>query len=148
MNKALYYKYMFMVAGIGYIVAAIIFAIMAPVVPDSKYLLFFLGLSASPSIWIWLYSYLLAIMSLGFMYFLVSLDITKNHLVISAGMIFKISQFIVWLIIYVMGLSNLPLLIVAIVDLVFAVLFIEFFVNFKKLDPTDIVLAYPIRKES
>lgn len=146
MSKALYYKYMFMVAGIGYILAAIIFAVLAPSVP--AFLPFFLGLGTVSQIWIWLYSYLLVIMSLGFMYFLVGLDITKNHLVISAGMLFKISQFIIWLVIYLMDLSNLPLLIVAVVDLVFAVLFIEFFVNFKKLDPTDIVLAYPIRKDS
>ncbi len=146
MNKALYYKYMFMVAGIGYILAAVIFGVLAPTV--SAFLPFFLGMATVSHIWVWLYSYLLVIMSLGFMYFLVGLDITKNHLVISAGMLFKISQFIIWLIIYLMDLSNLPLLIVAAVDLVFAVLFIEFFVNFKKLDPTDIVLAYPVRKES
>jgi len=81
------------------------------------------------------------------MYFLVGLDITKNHLVISAGMIFKIAQFLIWLILYILDFTNLPLLIVACVDLVFAALFIEFFVNYKKLDPTDIVLAYPIRKD-
>jgi len=146
MNKAFYYKYMFMIAGIGYIFAAIIFGVMAPTV--SNFLPFFLGMSASIQVWVWLYSYLLVITSLGFMYFLVGLDITKNHLVISAGMIFKVSQFIVWLVTYLMGFSNLPLLIVGAVDLVFAALFIEFFVNYKKLDPTQIVLAYPIRKDS
>ncbi len=145
MNKAYYYKYMFMVAGFGYIVSAIIFAIMAPLHPT--YIQFFLGWSASPSMWVWLYSYLLVIMSLGFSYFLVGLDITRNHLVISAGMIFKFSQFIVWLVVYILNYANLPLLIVGCVDLVFAALFIEFFVNFKKLDPTDIVMAYPIRKD-
>jgi hypothetical protein len=145
MNKALYYKYMFMVAGIGYIAAAVIFSIMAPLVPS--YLPFFLGYSASPSIWVWLYSYLVVIMSLGLMYFLVGLDITKNHLVISAGMIFKITQFVLWLTLYLLNYVNLPMLIVACVDLLLAILFIEFFVNYKKLDPTDIVLAYPIRKD-
>ncbi len=145
MSKALYYKYMFMVAGIGYIVCAVIFSIMAPA--SSAFLPFFLGMSSSPQMWLWLYSYLLVIMIFGFMYFLVGLDITKNHLVISAGMIFKIAQFIVWLIVYLLDFCNLPLLIVAVVDLVFAALFIEFFINYKKLDPTDIVLAYPIRKD-
>ncbi len=146
MSKALYYKYMFMVAGIGYILAAVIFGVLAPTV--SAFLPFFLGKTTVSQIWVWLYSYLLVILSLGFMHFLVGLDITKNHLVISTGMLFKISQFIVWLVIYLKNLSNLPLLIVGIVDLVFAALFIEFFVNYKKLDPTDIVLAYPVRKES
>jgi len=144
MNKALYYKYMFMVVGIGYILAAVIFGVVAPLIDNFMH---FFGLQQNVQIWVWLYSYLLIITSFGFMYFLVGLDITKNHLVISAGMIFKVSQFILWLAIYLMGLCNLPLLIVGAVDLVFAILFIEFFVNYKKLDPTQIVLAYPIRKE-
>ena len=145
MNKALYYKYMFMVVGIGYILAAVVFGVIAPLVDNFMH---FFGLAQNVEIWLWLYSYLLAIMSLGFMYFLVSLDITKNHLVISAGMIFKISQFLLWLIVFLMGYCNYTMLIVGAVDLIFAALFIEFFINFRKLDPTDIVLAYPIRKES
>ena len=145
MNKAFYYKYMFIVAGIGYIFAAVIFGVLAPTV--ANFMPFF-GLDINIHIWVWLYSYLLAIASLGFMYFLVGLDITRNHLVISAGMIFKFCQFIIWLILYILGYCNLPLLIVGIVDLVFVALFIEFFINYKKLDPTDIVLAYPIRKDS
>ena len=145
MNKAIYYKYMFIVAGIGYIFAAVIFGVLAPTV--ATFMSFF-GLDTNIHIWIWLYSYLLVITSLGFMYFLVGLDITRNHLVISAGMIFKFCQFIIWLIAYILGYCNLPLLIVGIVDLVFVALFIEFFINYKKLDPTDIVLAYPIRKDS
>jgi hypothetical protein len=134
-----------MVAGIGYIIAAVVFAIIAPTIDNFMH---FFGLAQDPQIWIWLYSYLLVIMSLGFMYFLVGLDITKNHLVISGGMIFKVIQFIVWLTVYLLGYCEYTLLIVGAVDLVFAVLYIEFFVNFKKLDPTDIILAYPIRKES
>ncbi|NPE09335.1 MAG: hypothetical protein GNW80_13700 [Asgard group archaeon] len=145
MNKAYYYKYMFMVVGIGYILAAVIFGVISPL--EDNFMHFF-GLEQNVQIWLWLYSYLLVIMSLGFMYFLVGLDITKNHLVISAGMIFKISQFLLWLIVYLMGNCHYTLLIVGAVDLVFAALFIEFFVNFKKLDPTDIVLAYPVRKDS
>lgn len=144
MNKALYYKYMFMVVGIGYILAAVIFGVLAPMVPT---FMPFFGLNQDIQIWVWLYSYLLIITSFGFMYFLVGLDITKNHLVISAGMIFKISQFILWLVIYLLDYCSLPLLLVGVVDLVFAALFIEFFVNYKNLDPTQIVLAYPIRKD-
>jgi len=144
MNKAVYYKYMFTVAGIGYIFAAVIFGVLAPTV--GSFMSFF-GLDTNIDVWVWLYSYLLVITSLGFMYFLVGLDITRNHLIISTGMIFKFCQFIIWLVVYILGHCNLPLLIVGIVDLVFVALFIEFFINYKKLDPTDIVLAYPIRKD-
>ena len=142
MNKAIYYKYMFMVAGLGYILAAIIFAVLAPTVDA------FLQLFASykkPEIYIWLYSFLFLIINLGFMYFLVGLDITKNHLVVSAGILSKISLFMIYLIFFMMNLCGIAMLVVGAVDLVFAALFIEFFINFKKLDHTQIVLAYPIR---
>ncbi|MGC9778529.1 MAG: hypothetical protein HZR80_04745 [Candidatus Heimdallarchaeota archaeon] len=137
MNKAIYYKYMFMVAGIGYILA-----VLAPTV--DTFLQIFV-IYKKPEIYIWLYSFLFLIINLGFMYFLVGLDITKNHLVVSAGILLKISLFMIYLIFFIMNLCGIPMLVVGAVDLVFAALFIEFFINFKKLDPTQIVLAYPIR---
>ena len=79
------------------------------------------------------------------MYFLVGLDITKNHLVVSAGIISKITLFVIYLVFYILGWCGIAMLVVGSIDLVFAFLFIEFYVNYKKLDRTQIVLAYPIR---
>jgi hypothetical protein len=62
-------------------------------------------------------------------------------------MIFKFAQTILWVLIYVLGYCDYPILIVTSVDLILAILYVEFFVNYKKLDPTDIVLAYPVRKD-
>ncbi|HUT82254.1 MAG TPA: hypothetical protein VMZ29_13715 [Candidatus Bathyarchaeia archaeon] len=139
MNKAIYYKTMFILAGIWNLLAAVIFSILAPTV--SGFLEFF-GLSTDPAIYLWMYSFLLLVAIFGFMYFLVGLDITKNHLVVSTGMISKMSYFIILLIFYILGDCGLYLLLVGIVDLVFVGLFIEFFINFKKLESAQIAVAY------
>ncbi|MBN1328453.1 MAG: hypothetical protein JXA54_03160 [Candidatus Heimdallarchaeota archaeon] len=146
MNKAIYYKIMFILAGVWNLSAAIIFGILAPTV--SGFLVFF-GLSDDPAIYLWMYSFILMVAIFGFMYFLVGLDITKNHLVISTGMISKMSYFIILLIFFILGDCGLYLLLIAIVDLVFVGLFIEFFINFKKLESAQIAIAYaPYRPKS
>ncbi len=139
MNKAVYYKIMFILAGVWNLSAAVIFSVLAPTVNG---FLGFFGLSDDRSIYLWMYSFLLMVFVFGFMYFLVGLDITKNHLVISTGMISKLSYFIVLLIFFILGDCGLYLLLVGVVDLVFVALFIEFFINFKKLENNQIAMAY------
>ncbi|HUU77413.1 MAG TPA: hypothetical protein VMX55_03655 [candidate division Zixibacteria bacterium] len=139
MNKAIYYKFLFIIAGVWNIGAAVVFSILSPTV--ESFLPFF-GLEQDPIVYIWLYSFLLLVAISGFRYFLVGLDITKNHLVVSSGIISKFSLFILFLVFFIIGEISWPLLVVDAVDLVFASLFIEFFVNFKKLDNSSIVSAY------
>ncbi|NHJ38869.1 MAG: hypothetical protein FK731_02470 [Asgard group archaeon] len=147
MNKAVYYKFMFMTNGIGYILCALIFGIFAPTVPG---FLEFWGFASKELISIetlfWLYSYLVLIGIYGFMYVLVGLDITKNHLIVSSGMIMKAVYFIIWLIFYILHAVKWEFLVVGGIDLIFMILFIEFFVNYGKLDREDIIGAYPYKK--
>jgi hypothetical protein len=149
MNKAKYYKYMFIVNGLGYILSAVIFAILAPTVEGFLQLWGFekdaLGTYSNGALF-WLYSYLILIAMYGFMYVLVGLDITKNHLIISSGMIMKVAYFIIWLVFYLVGICKWEFLVVGGIDLIFMALFIEFFVNYGKLDPVDIMGAYPYKK--
>ncbi|NHK32199.1 MAG: hypothetical protein FK730_12655 [Asgard group archaeon] len=152
MNKAKYYKYMFIVNGLGYILCAIIFAILAPTVEG--FMKFWIIGSDKPTLatdtfgaLFWLYSYLILVGMYGFMYVLVGLDITKNHLIISSGMIMKAAYFIIWLVFYLLGVCKWEFLVVGGIDLIFMVLFIEFFVNYGKLDPVDIMGAYPYKKD-
>lgn len=139
MNKAIYYKFLFIIAGVWSIVIAAVFGILSPAV--ESFLPFF-GLEQDPIIYLWLYGFLLLVSISGFRYFLVGLDITKNHLVVSSGIISKFSLFIVFMVFFIIGEISWPLLVVGAVDLVIAALFIEFFVNFKKLDNSSIVSAY------
>ena len=80
MNKAVYYKFMFIITGIWNMGTALLFAILAPLVPG--FLDFFLYEHGTGT-FIWMYSFLMLVAVFGFKYILVGLDITKNHLTIS-----------------------------------------------------------------
>ncbi|NHJ46593.1 MAG: hypothetical protein FK733_02280 [Asgard group archaeon] len=146
MNKAVYYKVMFISSGIYSIVAAILFGVLA----HFQFFMDLLGIT-SPKLAdtngaiIWMYCFLLLIGIYGFMFILVGIDITKNHLVISSGMIAKILFFIILLVFFILNACDWPVLILGGIDLIWTALFIEFYVNFKKLDHEDIVGAYPYK---
>lgn len=146
MNKAIYYKYLFIITGFWNIGAALVFGIFAPLI--SGFLPFF-GLSTvNAEIYLWMYSFLILVGISGFKYFLVGLDITKNHLVVSSGLIAKFTIFILLLVFFIIGTIAWPLFIMGLINLVFTGLFIEFYVNYKKLLASDIGEAYSYRKNS
>ena len=122
MNKAVYYKYMFIIAGLWNILTALIFAILAPLIPS---FLPFFGVEQDPVIYLWMYCFLLMVGISGFKYILVGLDITKNHLVISASMISKTSFFIILLVFFILGNIVWPLFAVGAIDLIVVALFID-----------------------
>jgi hypothetical protein len=152
MNKAVYYKVMFIASGIYGIVAAAFFGLLAPFVAP---VFNFFGLqkpTLTPDIeplatgtYIWMYLALFLLGIYGFMYILVGIDITKNHLVISTGIIAKLSSSLVLTVSYILGECTWPVFILIGIDLIWAALFIEFYVNYKKLDRDDISVAYPYK---
>ncbi len=146
MNKAVYYKYLFLIAGLLNIIFVVIFALLTLTV--SSFLPFF-GLSTLyAEAGFWMYGFLLLSGIIGFNYFLVGLDFTKNHLVISSGMISKTTSFFLILAFFLYGTIDWPLLVLGAIQLIFVGLFIEFFVNYKKLIASDIGGAYSYRKNS
>ena len=139
MNKAVYYKFMFFFAGAWSIGAALVFGILSPLVPSFLPLF---GLDQDPAIYFWLYCFLMLVLVSGFRHVLVGLDIRKNHLVVSSSIISQLSLFIIIMVFFILGRVGWPLILVGAVDLVIVALFIEFFVNYKKLDDTSIASAY------
>ena len=145
LNKAVYYKVLFIVAGVSNIVLAFVFSLLYYLLDD----LTFFGLIKesgvkSGQVYLWLGSFAILVCIFGFMYILVGMDIRRNHLVISGGLIWKVAYFILVLIAFIIDKAGWPILTVSIVNLVFAALFIEFFVNYKKLDNSQIVEAYKL----
>lgn len=145
LNKAVYYKVLFVIAGISNILVAFVFALLFYLLDD---LTFFgivpEGQLKSGQVYLWLGSFAILVCVFGFMYILVGMDIRRNHLVISGGLIWKFTYFILVLIGFIIDKAGWPFLAVSIANLVFAALFIEFFVNYKKLDNSQIVEAYKI----
>ncbi len=145
LNKAVYYKFLFIVAGVSNIVLAFVFSLLYYLLDD----LTFFGIikeggAKSGQVYLWLGSFAILVCIFGFMYILVGMDIRRNHLVISGGLIWKFAYFIIVLIAFIIGKAGWPILTVSIANLVFAALFIEFFVNYKKLDNSQIVEAYKL----
>ena len=146
MNKAIYYKYLFIVAGFWNISTVLVFGIFAPLI--SGFLPFFGLFQHTREIYFWLYAFLILAGMSGIKYFLVGLDITKNHLVVSTGLMAKFGFFILTLGSFILGIIAWPLFLMGVINLIFCGLFIEFYVNYKKLLPSDIGNAYSYRKNS
>jgi hypothetical protein len=140
LNKAIYYKVLFIFAGVWNIVLAFVFSLLYYLLDD----LSFFGLIKSGQAYLWLGSFAILVCIFGLMYILVGMDIRRNHLVISGGLIWKIAYFILVLIAFIIDKAGWPIFAISIANLVFAALFIEFYVNYKKLDNSQIVEAYKI----
>ena len=129
MDKKNYYKYLFIIGAIWNILASLSF-ILTSIFNLSAFPAY--GI-AVPISMIWLQSFLFLVANLGIGYFIVSMDISKNHGIIVIGIIAKIGYFFICLIYFIIGDIGLLTLLFASVDIVFSILFIEFLLNYKRL---------------
>mgnify|MGYP001569965503 FL=1 len=123
LDKRKYYKYLFIIGAIYTWLAA-----------GSLYIMSYLG---TP---VFLYKsmiynqgFILGVIIFGIGYLIVGLNIDKNHWIVLIAIIGKLLVFVLFTIHYINGVISLFKLIIAIGDLFFAILFIEFLLNFKKL---------------
>ncbi|MFX0139772.1 MAG: hypothetical protein ACFFDN_39395 [Candidatus Hodarchaeota archaeon] len=130
MERKKYYKYMFLIGAIWNLVIGLMFIALSPLV---DILVPMFGMEVPPSL-IFYHSFFGIVTVFGIGYYLVARDITKNHGIVMLGTIMKFYAFVLYLIYFILGYSNfLPILFV-IVDLIFACLFVEFFISFKKIE--------------
>ena len=127
MSKEGYYKRMFFIGAIWNWVATLTFAI------GWKFLFPLFGM-ASPNYLVFYMLFLGLCFVYGIGYFWVSRDISSNHGIVRMGIIGKLLVFAGFLIAWVMG--EVPLIIVGsgIIDLIFAMLFIEFLKSYGKME--------------
>ncbi len=129
MKNTKYYKILFLIGGIWNIGAAIICWIGSIFMPSLFFKMF--GMPSPASLFPF-HAMFWFIMTFGIGYIMVSRDISKNHVVILVGMLGKIIFFIDCLMTLLLKEANIMLLFTGIIDLVFAVLFIEFLLKSKK----------------
>jgi len=123
LDKKKYYMYMLIIGAIWNIIIS---------------LLIFLGsFFANPGLnelgLVYYQMFSMVVLLFGIGYYLVGRDLENNHAVISLGVIGKILVFIFMLTYYIMGVVDAMSLVIGIIDFIFAILFIEFLVNFKKI---------------
>lgn len=129
LEENIYYKYLFIIGGIWVILASISLIIMS-IFLESLFPVF--GIIVLPSK-IWIQTTLFLVGVLGIAYLFVSSDISKNHEIVIIGTIAKIGFFLICLIYFILGEIGFLTLMFASVDILFAVLYIEFLINYKTL---------------
>ena len=130
MKNANYYKILFLIAGIWNLGVAIPCWIGSVFMPDVFFNIFNMP---SPASLLPFHAMFLFIIVFGIGYITVSRDITKNHGIILIGLLGKILFFIVCVIALSLNIANKMLLVTGIIDLIFAILFIEFLLKTKKV---------------
>jgi len=130
MKNANYYKVLFIIAGIWNLAAGIICWIGSILMPDVFFKMFNMP---SPASLFPFHAMFWFIIAFGIGYIIVSRDITKNQGIILIGMLAKTLFFIDCVITLLLKEANIMLLVTGVVDLVFAVLFLEFLLKAKKV---------------
>jgi hypothetical protein len=71
------------------------------------------------------------VIGFGIAYYLVARDLSQNHGIVLIGAIAKTFVFILFLIYFILGDSNIVPVILTTGDLIFACLFVEFLINYE-----------------
>jgi hypothetical protein len=129
LDKKVYYKFLFIIGATWNILASLSF-IMTSIFMRSAFPAY--GITIPISM-IWLQSFLFLVANLGIGYFIVSLDISKNHGIVVIGIIAKVGYFLISLVYFIIGDIGILTLLFASVDIVFSILFIEFLINYKNI---------------
>nr|MDO8110493.1 hypothetical protein [Candidatus Sigynarchaeota archaeon] len=128
MDKRAYYKKMFFIGGIWNLAASLSIWIMALSGP-AAYVLFGMGV---PPTMFFFHAMIWFVVAFGVGYFIVSKDITKNHGIALIGAFAKIAFFIDCIVTVALMEAGPIIIMFGAVDLLFAVLYIEFLLWTKK----------------
>jgi tryptophan-rich sensory protein len=126
MTKPNYYKNLFLIGALWNLLIAVICSAGCIFLQTPFFKAFGIPLPSTLFPYVALFSVVLA---LGIGYYLVSMDISNNHGIITIGIIGKVLIFICCLSFFLLGDANSLLLVPGIGDLVFAILFLEFLIK-------------------
>ncbi len=129
MDKEKYYKWLFIIGAFFNWIVSVSFLISSIAIPD----IFPLFGTVYPPTLFFLHALLGLIFVYGIGYFIVGQDIHKNQGCVWLGIISKLSFFAFCLIYFLLGDLTIIIVIFGSFDFVFACLFIEYIINYKKL---------------
>ncbi len=130
MDKKSYYKYLFLISAIWNWIIGIIFFLIPLVWPAG---FGFFGVAVPPSN-IFIHAFFGLVFIFGIGYFIIFLDINKNHAILIIGAVSKGFVFVNFLVYLILGEFNFIGFIPVIIDLIFACLFVEFLIGIKKIE--------------
>ena len=127
MDKKTYYKYLFIIGGIFNWIMAISFMLLSIIDP---HIFSSFGTSYPPTLF-FLHALLGLIFTYGIGYFILGLNIDKNHGYAVLGVISKLCFFTFCVIYFLLGDLFIIIVILGSLDFIFACLFIEFLLKYK-----------------
>ena len=127
MNSLMYYRNLFLAGGIWNLGSGLLSLVGILIAPDFTFWLF--GINR-PGVLFPFDAFFAIIISFGIGYLIVSNDLTKDHTLVKVGILTKIVVFISMVIAVVSKQANFLLLAVGLIDLTFAILYIEFLRKF------------------
>ncbi|MFW9990475.1 MAG: hypothetical protein ACFFD4_00305 [Candidatus Odinarchaeota archaeon] len=129
LNKENYYKYLFLIGAVWNVILGLAFILTSIFMLETGFDLF--GVIV-PSSLMFYHLFFGAVIIFGVGYYLVSVDLDKNHGVVIIGVIAKIWVFVITGYYFFIGDINILGVAPAVGDLIFAILFIEFLVNYER----------------
>jgi len=130
LERKSYYKYMFLSGAIWNLAVGIIFFLgtmfMLPLIASSY------DLEIPPSM-VFVHGFLMFVFVIGIGLYVVSTDVVKYRNFAIMFIFEKFLVFIIFLAYFIKGDFNFLLVVPVIIDLIYGFLFLEFYVNFKKI---------------
>ena len=129
MEKKQYYKFLFIIGAIWNICAGGLFLILSLTGNEGFVIT---GMEIPPSLFFF-HVMIAWVLVLGVGYLMVGLNLDENHGIALLGAVAKIIFFLLTVIYMAIGHANINIVLIGTVDLIFAIFFIEFVLNYKKL---------------
>jgi hypothetical protein len=130
MNKKKYYKILFLIGGFYNIIGAILLGVL-PIFFDGIFPFF--GIT-NPNNLLFVHIFTAIIASVAIGYFMLFKDISKNHGLVIVGAAGRAVTFIIALIYLIQGDCNWLFLVLLSPDIIQAVLYVEFLINYKTIE--------------
>ena len=127
MDKNSYYKYMFLIAALWNWVIAIMFMLM-PILSPSTAADF--GTEIPPT-WYFVEGFFWFVFLFGLLFYATAKNLEKYHDLAIIFVAEKVGIFIISLVFFLIGDINIDAFVITVVDLIFGILFLEFFIKFE-----------------
>ncbi len=129
MNREKYYKILFLITAVWNWGMGVVFTLLT--IFFRPFALSTFGAEMPPSL-VWMHGFFFLIFVIGFAFFFASFDVKNNIAVLKFGIIDKFLIFPVIFIYFLLGDISFTAVVPAIIDVVFAILFVECFISIKK----------------
>ena len=127
MDKNSYYKNMFLVAALWNWILAVVFILLSILSPSSAE---DFGIDIPPT-WFFAHAFYFFVFLFGLLFYVTGRSLEKYHGLAPIFVLEKVCAFIIVLLYFLIGEVNVAVLVIGIGDLIFGILFLEYWLKFE-----------------